>query len=179
MKPAKTETPPRETPRKAPRDAASDYRAKTAREAELISRRARQAGLPAPLGDPSCGVMLAVEPPIGPRLIQALERSLQAVGLAQAYVTWTQSGHLLQEIVALEPNAVVAVGQEAARTLDALDYPLVRNSFSEAREGEWFSWTSGTAGLCLPTLALALNDEAAKRRFWRAFLSLKQLSRTS
>lgn len=175
MKPAKTQNPPR----KAPRDSASDYRAKVSYEADRLSRRAKQAGSPAPLGNPSSGVMLAVEPPVGPRLIQALERSLEAVGLAQAYVTWTESGHLLQEIAAFEPDALIAVGPQAARELDALDYPLVRNPFSEAREGEWFSWTSGTAGLRLPTLAPALDDETAKRRFWRAFLALKHLTRTS
>ena len=173
MKPANTAT----QPRKKPRDAASDYRAKITHEAELLSRRAKKVGLPKPLGDPSCGVMLAVEPPVGPRLVDALERSLRAVGLPDAYVTWTESGRILDEVVAFEPDALVALGPDAARTLDALDYPLVRNTFSDAREGEWFSWTSGTFGLRLPPLAPALDDAAAKRRFWRAFLSLKRISR--
>lgn len=184
MKPAKTERSPTNgppaTPRKAAsRDAASDYHAKTTHEADRLSRLAKKAGRPVPLGDASSGVMLAVEPPVGPRLLDALTRSLESVGLSQAYVTWTDTGHLLEEILALEPDALVAVGPVAAQNLDALDYPLVRNLFSEAREGEWFSWTIGTAGLRLPPLAPALEDEAAKRRFWRAFLSLKRLTRAS
>lgn len=178
MKPAKTERPPA-PPRKASRDAASDYRAKTTHEADRISRLTKKAGHPAPLGDASSGVVLTVEPPVGPRLIDALTRSLESVGLSQAYVTWTDTSHLLEEILALEPDALVAVGPVAAQELDALDYPLVRNRFSETPEGEWFSWTTGTAGLRLPPLVPALKNEAAKRRFWRAFLSLKRLTQTS
>ena len=161
MKPTKT------------RDAASDYQAKTIYEAARISRLIKQAGLPEPLGDPSCGILLAVEPPVGPRLIQALERSLETVNLAQAYVTWTGSSHLLEEILAFEPAALVAVGPEASQTIDDLGYPLVRNHFSDAREGEWFSWTGAISGLRLPPLAPALSDEDAKRSFWRAFLALR------
>ena len=173
MRPAKSPSP--KEPRSAPRDAVSDYRAKTSHEADRLSRRAKQAGYPAPLGDPTSGLFLAVEPPVGPRLIDALDRSLQSVGLPQAYVTWTPSDHLLREILALEPGVLVAVGPQAARDIDALGYPLVRQTFSEAEEGEWFSWTSGMVGLRLPPLAPALEDEAAKRRFWRAFLCLKRL----
>lgn len=175
MRPARDSSTHKE-PRKTPRDAASDYRAKTAHEAEWLSRLAKQAGYPAPLGDLASGVFLVVEPPVGPRLVDALDRSLQSVGLPQAYVTWTPSNHLLREILALEPDALVAVGPQAARDIDALGYPLSRRSFSEAGEGEWFTWTGGTVGLLLPPLAPALEDDSAKRRFWRAFLALKRLS---
>ncbi len=161
MKPTKT------------RDAASDYQAKTTHEVARICRLIKQAGLPEPLGDPSYGIVLAVEPPVGPRLIQALARSLETVNLSQAYVTWSGSGHLLEELLAFEPAALVAVGPEASQTIDDLGYSLVRNHFSDAREGEWFSWTASVSGLRLPSLAPALSDEDAKRNFWRAFLALR------
>ncbi len=67
----------------------------------------------------------------------------------------------------------MAVGADAARDIDASGYPLVRQPFSEAEPGAWFSWTKGIADLLLPSLASALEDESAKRRFWRAFLTLK------
>ena len=120
--------------------------------------------------------MLVVEQPVGPRILQALERSLDAVGLAEAYVTYASTGTLAEEILATEPHALMAVGPEAAREIDALDHPLAQNSFSEAETGVWFTWTKGTAGLALPPLAPALDDEAAKRRFWRAFLALRDLA---
>lgn len=118
--------------------------------------------------------MLVVEQPAGPRTLQALERSLDAVGLPGAYVTWAPTGTLAEEILASEPHALVAVGPAAAREIDALEHSLAQNSFSEAQTGVWFTWTKGTAGLALPSLAPALDDDAAKRRFWRAFLALRE-----
>lgn len=136
----------------------------------------KEAGHPAPLGDPTSGIVLVVEQPVGPRALEALTLSLHAVGLPQAYVTYESTGLLAQEIQATEPQALIAIGPGAARDIDALDYPLVRYPFSEAEPGMWFPWTKGTAGLLLPALAPALDDDAAKRRFWRTFLSLKDLT---
>jgi hypothetical protein len=70
----------------------------------------------------------------------------------------------------------VAVGPGAVREIDALSHPLAQRSFSEAEVGVWFAWTKGTAGLTLPPLMPALNDEGSKRRFWRAFLALRDLT---
>jgi hypothetical protein len=136
----------------------------------------KESGHPAPLGDPTSGVMLVVEQPAGPRVLQALDRSLKTVGLPQAYVTYASTGLLAQEVLAIEPHALVAVGPGAAREIDALDYPLAQHSFSEAERGAWFAWTKGTAGLFLPALIPALGDDGAKRRFWRAFLALKDFT---
>lgn len=136
----------------------------------------KEGGHPAPLGDPTSGVVLVVEQPTGPRTLEALKLSLRAVGLPEAYVTYESTGLLAQEIRATEPHALVAIGAGAGRDIDALDYPLVRQPFSEADPGIWFAWTKGTAGLILPALAPALDDDAAKRRFWRAFLTLKDLA---
>ena len=162
--------------RERPRDAADDYREKTAYEVSRLSRQMKEGGHPAPLGDPTSGVVLVVEQPVGPRALEALDLSLQAVGLPEAYVTYESTGLLAQEIQAAEPQALIAIGAGAARDIDALDYPLVRQPFSEAEPGIWFTWTKGTAGLTLPALAPALDDDAAKRRFWRAFLTLRDLA---
>jgi hypothetical protein len=136
----------------------------------------KEAGHPAPRGDPASGVVLLVEQPVGPRLLQALDRSLKTVGLPEAYVTYASTGLLYQELLNTEPHALVAVGPGAAREIDALDHPLAQRSFSEAEIGVWFAWTKGTAGISLPALIPALNDDGAKRRFWRTFLVLRDLT---
>ena len=129
-----------------PVDAAEDYRRKTEREISIVSRRMKAAGHPAPLGDPTTGVVLVIEQPVGPRVLDALAASL------------------------------AAVGPGAAREVDGLDHPLARAPFSEAEEGVPFAWTRGTSGLLLPSLSPALTDDTRKRRFWRCFLALKDLA---
>ncbi len=119
--------------------------------------------------------MLVLEQPVGPRTLEALKLSLRSVGLQEAYVTYESTGLLAHEIQAAEPHALIAIGAGAAREIDALDYPLANQPFSEAEPGVWFSWTKGTLGLNIPALAPALDDDAAKRRFWLAFLTLKDL----
>ena len=164
---------------RSPRDAArGDYRAKVVHEISHLSKRMKESGYPAPLGEPTSGVVLVVEQPVGPRVLQALDSSLKTVGLPEAYVTYASTGLLAQEVLAIEPHALVAVGPGAAREIDAFDYPLARNPFSEAETGVWFAWTKGTAGLSLPALIPALGDAGAKRRFWRAFLALKDFAPT-
>ncbi len=165
--------------KRPPRDAASDYRAKVVHEISRISKRMKESGHPAPLGDPTSGVVLVVEQPVGPRVLQALDRSLKTIGLPEAYVTYASTGLLAQEILAAEPHALVAVGPGAVHEIDALDHPLARHPFSEAERGVWFTWTKGTAGLSLPALVPALGDDAAKRRFWQAFLALRDLTPAS
>jgi len=162
-----------------PRDAASDYRKKTVYEAARLSSRMKGEGHPAPLGDPTSGVVLVLEQPFGPRTLQALKLSLQAVGLQEAYVTYESTGLLAQEIQVAEPHVLVAIGTGAARDIDAIDYPLVRQPFSTAEPGVWFPWTKGTKGLSIPALTPALDDAEAKRRFWQAFLTLRGLGRAS
>ena len=157
------------------RDAATDYARKTSYEATCLSNHMKQGGHPAPLGDPTSGVVLVLEKPFGPRTIEALELSLQALRLQQAYVTYESTGLLAREILATQPQVLVAIGPGSARDIDAIDYPLVRQPFSDAQPGVWFPWTKGTAGLVLPAIAPALGDHATKRHFWRAFLSLKAL----
>lgn len=164
--------PARKRPSRSPED---DYREKARHEARRVARRLKQAGHPAPPGDPASGVVIVVSQPVGPRLLNALQRSLEAVNLPDAYATWSSTGLLLEEILALQPSVLAAIGPEAARSVDSLNYPLSQRSFSEAATGEFFSWTASTAGLSLPALAPALDDERAKKSFWRAFLTLRQL----
>lgn len=162
----------------SPRDEASDRRSKTTSEISRISRHIKENGHPAPLGDSASRVMLVVEQPIDPRVLQALTLSLRAVGLPEAYVTYASTGFLKEELSAIEPHALIAVGAGGARDIDATNYPLVIRSFFEAEPGAWFSWKKGTRGLLLPSIAPALNDEEAKRHFWQIFLSLKALAPT-
>jgi hypothetical protein len=136
----------------------------------------RAAGHPAPSGDPNSGVVLVVEQPVGPRVLGALQASLAAVNLPDAYVTYAATGLLKEELLATEPHALVAVGPGAAGEIDGLDHPLARTPFSDAEEGSPFAWTRGTAGLRLPSLAPALTDDTHKRRFWRCFLALRDLA---
>ncbi|MDQ3965791.1 MAG: hypothetical protein M3246_04955 [Actinomycetota bacterium] len=158
--------------------AAKDYGAKTSYEAARLARP-EHTGLLQPFGDPLSGIVLiaegATDEAASAPLTDALRRSLAAVELDRAYVTWYPPV-LLEEILSLEPCALVAVGPGAARAIDSLDYPLAKTGFSEAPEGSWFAWTKGTSGLRLPALAPALGDADAKRRFWRAFLALRALA---
>ena len=168
--------PPAARDPRQPRDAAADYREKSAYEISRLAREMKDRGFPAPLGDPTSGLMIVLEQPVGPRPLEALERSLDAVDLPEAYVTYESTSLLAREILATQPQALVAIGPRAAHDIDAIDYPLARQPFSDAKLGIWFPWTKGTAGLALPAIAPALGDDAAKRRFWRAFLSLRAIS---
>lgn len=164
------------SPARPPLDAANDYMTKVSQETSRLGRRMKQAGHPQPLGEPASGIMIVLEQSVGPRVIDALARSLESVGLPDAYVTWTGTGLLLEEILSAEPAVLVAVGPEAAREVDTLEYPLVRRLFSEATEGVWFTWTRTIAGLLLPSLSPAIYNDEAKKRFWRAFLALRELA---
>ena len=136
----------------------------------------KETGHPVPLGDPASGVVLVVEQPVGPSVLEALKASLRAVRLPEVYVTYASTGFLKEELLAVEPHALIAVGVGGARDIDVTAYPLARRSFSEAEPGVWFSFTKGTRGLLLPSLTPALDDETAKRCFWRTFRTLKTLA---
>ena len=108
--------------------------------------------------------------------MEAIRKSLESVNLTGAYVTWSPSELLAEELLVANPSTLVASGPRAAKQIDDIGYPLVRQPFSEATEGALFSWTGGVTGLLLPPLAPALEDEAAKRRFWKAFLTLRNVT---
>ncbi|MBV9454657.1 MAG: hypothetical protein JOZ19_11140 [Rubrobacter sp.] len=152
-----------------------DYEAKICHEATPQVARPERIGCLEPFGDPLSGIVLIAEiadEAVSVRLADALCRSLAAVKLDAAYVIWYPP-ILLEDILSLEPSALVAVGPDVARAIDSLNYPLAKTGFSGSSEGSWFAWTKGTSGLRLPALAPALSDADAKRRFWRAFLALR------
>ena len=155
---------------------AEDYRRKTQHETAALSGRMKKAGHPSPLGDPAGGVVLVLEQPVGPRVLEALGASLRAIDLPDAYVTYASTGFLEETLLAADPQLLVAIGPGAAHDIDDVCHPLARNSFSEAEEGIPFAWTRGATGLRLPPLAPALDHDESKRRFWRGFLALKHLA---
>lgn len=167
-------------PRKTSRTATNDYEAKTSFEISQLARRTDRPG-PPPFGDPLSGIILVAEPAperdadTNVRMADALHRSLSTLKLDRAYVTWAHP-YLLEEVLSLEPSALVAVGPNAASAIDTLGYSLVKTPFSEATEGSPFAWTDGATGLLLPALAPALVDDDAKRRFWRVFLAMRKLA---
>ncbi len=154
----------------AAREALEDYRAKISRETSGDG-----AG-ELPRGEADSGVMVVLEPPHTPAVLDALARSLESVGHPLALVVEADE-RLARRMLSATPAAVAAVGPEAVRCVDEMDYPLARARFSEAPVGEWFAWSKGMRGLVLPPLAPALEDEEAKRGFWKAFLALRGLER--
>ena len=166
--------------KRVPTPARDDYGAKTTHETKVPPLPTARPDIPYPSGDPLSGLVLVVEPAPSTagsaRLADALRRSLSAVALDDAYVTWSPAGPLLEELLSLEPTLLVAIGPGAARAVDDAGYALVKTRFADAPEGARFNWTKGTMGLLLPDLAPALDDPEAKRRFWRAFLALKPLA---
>ena len=152
----------------AAREALEDYRAKIAREIPARDEL--------PRGEADSGVMVVLEPPHTPAVLDALARSLESVGHPRALVVGADE-RLARRMLSAAPAAVVAVGPEAARRVDETEYPLARVRFSESPVGEWFVWSKGVRGLALPPLAPALEDEEAKRGFWRAVLALRGLER--
>jgi len=76
----------------------------------------KENGHPAPLGDPASGIVLVVEQPVGPRVLEALKACLQAVRLPDAYVTYASTGLLEAELRAIEPHALIAVGPGGAHS---------------------------------------------------------------
>lgn len=156
-------------PEEAAREALEDYLAKISRE---IPDEGSTSDLP--LGRADSGVMVVLEPPHTLAVLDALTRSLQAVGHPLALVVAADE-RLARSMLSASPAAVAAVGPGAARCLDETEYPLARARFREATVGEWFVWSNGARGLALPPLAPALEDEEAKREFWKAFLALRAL----
>ncbi len=161
-----------------PRNAARNSPNETPRDLSHISRLIKKQGHFAPRGDPTSGIVLVVEQPVGPRVLDPLGACLEAVNLPHAYVTYASTGLLKKELLAIKPHAVVAVGSGAAHDIDVAGYPLARRYFPEAKPGEWFFWMKGIQGLLLPSLLPALDDKATKHRFWQAFISLKDLAPT-
>ncbi len=74
---------------------------------------------------------------------------------------------LVEELAIVAPKIVVVMGEEALAALNELEIPLRR----ELRPalGEIQSLTPMIDALYVPNIDEALDDEGAKRAFWRAF----------
>ncbi|MCO5316328.1 MAG: uracil-DNA glycosylase [Solirubrobacterales bacterium] len=77
---------------------------------------------------------------------------------------------LLDEFNIVKPRILVVMGGPALETLNRLGVPLGRQL--EPREGEIQAFTPACDALFVPEIDDSLDEETAKRRFWRAFREL-------
>jgi uracil-DNA glycosylase len=77
---------------------------------------------------------------------------------------------VLEELAIVQPRIVVVMGEEARAELNDLGVPLGREL--EATPGEIQKLTPACDALYVPDIDQALDDEPAKRSFWRAFRAL-------
>jgi uracil-DNA glycosylase family 4 len=77
---------------------------------------------------------------------------------------------VLDELAIVQPRVVVVMGEEALDELNGLGLPLVREI--DPDPGRMQRLTPSCEALYVPDIDRALDDERAKREFWRAFRSL-------
>ena len=77
---------------------------------------------------------------------------------------------VLEELAVVQPRIVVVMGHEALDELNDLGVPLGRTV--EPNPGEIQQLTPACDALWVPDIDASLDDEDAKRDFWRAFRSL-------
>jgi uracil-DNA glycosylase family 4 len=77
---------------------------------------------------------------------------------------------VLDELAIVQPRIVVVMGEEALRELNGLGLPLGREL--GPRTGEVQRLTPSCEALYVPDIDHSLDDERAKREFWRGFRSL-------
>jgi len=74
---------------------------------------------------------------------------------------------LIEELAIVQPKIVVVMGEPALAVLNDQDVPLA--SEVAARPGEIQRLTPSIDALYVPDIDEALDDDASKRAFWRAF----------
>ena len=74
---------------------------------------------------------------------------------------------LIEELAIVQPKIVVVMGEAALAVLNDQDVPLTREV--AARPGEIQRLTPSIDALYVPDIDEALDDDASKRAFWRAF----------
>lgn len=77
---------------------------------------------------------------------------------------------LADEMTIVQPRILVVMGEPALETINSLAMPLAR--VLEPREGEIQAFSPACDALFVPDIDDALDEEGAKRRFWRAFRTL-------
>ena len=80
-------------------------------------------------------------------------------------------GRLVEELAIVQPKILVVMGEDALEVVNDLDVPLSRGS-SIAEPGVLQSFTPSIDALYVPNIDEALDEESAKRAFWRAFQAL-------
>ncbi len=79
-------------------------------------------------------------------------------------------GRLVEELAIVAPKIVVVMGEDALAVVNDLDVPLAREI--EAEPGALQQLTPSIDALYVPNIDEALDEEGAKRSFWRAFQTL-------
>ncbi len=79
-------------------------------------------------------------------------------------------GRVADEFNIIKPKILVVMGDQAVETINDFEIPLARQI--ETREGEIQAFTPSCDALFVPDIDDALDEEGAKRRFWRAFRTL-------
>jgi uracil-DNA glycosylase len=74
---------------------------------------------------------------------------------------------LIEEIAIVQPKLVVVMGPEALEVLNELQLPLAREV--APRPGELQALTPSIDALYTPSIDESLDEEQAKRAFWKAF----------
>ena len=77
---------------------------------------------------------------------------------------------MLDELAIVQPRLVVVMGQEALDELNGLGVPLAAQV--RATPGEVQKLTPSCDALYVPDIDESLDDDEAKRAFWRAFRAL-------
>ena len=77
---------------------------------------------------------------------------------------------VLEELAIVQPRIVVVMGEEALGELNDLDVPLGRPV--EPLDGEIQRLTPSCEALYVPDIDRALDDEVAKKAFWKALRAL-------
>ena len=77
---------------------------------------------------------------------------------------------LLRELHIVQPKLLVVMGEDALAFLNELGFPLAGEL--KAKPGELQQWTPTVEALYVPDIDAALDEQAAKTRFWRALKAL-------
>jgi uracil-DNA glycosylase len=77
---------------------------------------------------------------------------------------------VLEELAIVQPRMVVVMGEEARDELNGLSIPLAHAL--EAEPGEVQRLTPSCDAVYVPDIDRSLDEETAKREFWRAFRAL-------
>jgi uracil-DNA glycosylase family 4 len=78
--------------------------------------------------------------------------------------------HLRRELAIVSPKLIVAMGEDAVVSLNALGTPLAREL--EYSPAEIVEFTPGTEVLVTPDIDASLDEQRLKAGFWRAFRRL-------